>query len=80
MGTNTLLEIQRTNGNYAPEGPSTELGNQFIITEDTIQTVDLLLVRPLIRLVRPWLHLIFVKLNTGGGAHPFHLHGHRPWM
>ncbi|KIP03947.1 ferroxidase/laccase group [Phlebiopsis gigantea 11061_1 CR5-6] len=62
VGTNTLLEIQQTNGNYAPEGPSTELGNQFIITEDTIQTIDLLL------------------LNTGFGEHPFHLHGHRPWI
>ncbi|KIP03948.1 ferroxidase/laccase group [Phlebiopsis gigantea 11061_1 CR5-6] len=61
-GTFSLLEVQKTDGKYAPEGSSVQSRDQFFITEDSIETVDLLLV------------------NEGPGDHPFHLHGHRPWI
>ncbi|EKM52908.1 uncharacterized protein PHACADRAFT_100639 [Phanerochaete carnosa HHB-10118-sp] len=64
-GTSTLLQIvdaAKNGSTYAAEGSSVEPDNQFIITEDDIQVVDLLLV------------------NTGPGAHPFHLHGHTPYV
>ncbi|EKM52883.1 uncharacterized protein PHACADRAFT_261553 [Phanerochaete carnosa HHB-10118-sp] len=63
--TSTLLQIVQDGQkgqSFAPEGPSLQLGNQFMITEDTIQTVDILLV------------------NQGPGGHPFHLHGHAPFI
>ncbi|EKM52861.1 uncharacterized protein PHACADRAFT_100787 [Phanerochaete carnosa HHB-10118-sp] len=64
-GTSTLLQIleaAKKGQTFAPEGPSLELGNQLIITENSIQVVDLLLV------------------NVGFGIHPFHLHGHMPYI
>lgn len=45
QGTSTLQEIQRTGGKFSPDGSSVELGNQFLVTEDTIETVDILLVK-----------------------------------
>ncbi|GJE96135.1 multicopper oxidase [Phanerochaete sordida] len=61
-GTSTLLQIVNSDGSYAPEGASIQSTNQFMITEDDIQVVDLLLV------------------NGGAGVHPFHLHGHSPYI
>ncbi|GJE96139.1 multicopper oxidase [Phanerochaete sordida] len=61
----TLVDLwtdARRGQTFAPEGPSVQLGNQFMITEDSIQVVDILLI------------------NLGGGAHPFHLHGHTPYI
>ncbi|GJE95819.1 multicopper oxidase [Phanerochaete sordida] len=61
----TLLDVvdAAKNGSaFAPEGSSVELGNQFMITEDSIEVVDLLVI------------------NTGPGDHPFHLHGHTPYI
>ena len=42
-GTTSLLQIQ-SNDSYAVEGGSVESGDQFFITEDSIETVDILLV------------------------------------
>ena len=39
-----MLEIKNSNGTYATEGSSVDSGNQFFITEDSIETVDILLV------------------------------------
>ncbi|EKM52892.1 uncharacterized protein PHACADRAFT_261563 [Phanerochaete carnosa HHB-10118-sp] len=63
--SSTLLHIvdaAQKGQSFAPEGSSVELGNQFMITEDSIETVDLLLV------------------NQDPGPHPFHLHGHTPFV
>ncbi|GJE96101.1 multicopper oxidase [Phanerochaete sordida] len=45
-GTNNLLELQKAykaGGAFAPEGSSVEFGNQFFVTEDATEVVDLLL-------------------------------------
>nr|AAS21670.1 multicopper oxidase 4B [Phanerodontia chrysosporium] len=65
QGTTTLLQIvdaARNGSMYAPEGSSIQPGSQFLITEDSVEVVDILLV------------------NTGPGDHPFHLHGHTPYI
>ncbi|KAF8589080.1 multicopper oxidase [Ramaria rubella] len=58
----TLLEVHKNPLGYAPAGASIAPGDQFIVTEDEIQVVD-----------------IRVD-NLDDGDHPFHLHGHRPWI
>ena len=48
MGTTTLQQVVngiQMNMPFAAEGPSVEMGNQFIITEDNVEVIDLLLVR-----------------------------------
>ncbi|KAI0069818.1 Cupredoxin [Panus rudis PR-1116 ss-1] len=62
VGTSTLLTVHQDGASYAPEGGSLQNSTQFMITEDTIQTVDLII------------------NNLDDGDHPFHLHGHRPWI
>ena len=47
-GTSTLLQVVDASKNhtaYAPQGSSIQSRDQFIITEDSIEVVDLLLVR-----------------------------------
>ncbi|CAL1697521.1 unnamed protein product [Somion occarium] len=62
-GTSTLLAVHNAGGSsYAPNGGSLQDSSQFLITENSIQTVDLLI------------------NNLDDGDHPFHLHGHRPWI
>ncbi|EKM52837.1 uncharacterized protein PHACADRAFT_149761 [Phanerochaete carnosa HHB-10118-sp] len=60
--TSTLSQIAQKGQSFAPEGPSVQFGDQFMITEDSIEVVDLLLV------------------NDGPGEHPFHFHGHTPFI
>ena len=52
-----------------------------MITEDSIQVVDLLIVRVVLSV--SWyanVDVLSIQNNLDDGDHPFHLHGHRPWM
>ncbi|GJE96134.1 multicopper oxidase [Phanerochaete sordida] len=63
--TATLLNVfdaENAGKVYSPEGAAVESGDQFIVTADNIEVLDVLL------------------LNQGLGDHPFHLHGHAPWI
>ncbi|GJE96110.1 multicopper oxidase [Phanerochaete sordida] len=63
--TTTLLrarEAALAGAVYGGEGGSLQDGEQFLLTEDSVQVVDL------------------VIDNIDDGDHPFHLHGHRPWI
>jgi len=65
QGTTTLLQARaalQAGGVYGTEGGSLQSGQQFMVTEDSVQVVDLLI------------------SNLDDGDHPFHLHGHRPWI
>lgn len=47
MGTTTLLNVKNAfsaKSTYAPEGGSIQPGDQFMITEDSIQVIDLRIV------------------------------------
>jgi len=61
-GESTLLAVRNNPQGYAPVGSSIANGTQLIITEDSIQVLDLQID------------------NLDDGHHPFHLHGHRPWI
>ncbi|KAI0092238.1 multicopper oxidase 2A [Irpex rosettiformis] len=64
-GNTTLLKVRNaflTSTTYAPVGGSVQPGDQFLLTEDSIQVVDLIID------------------NLDNGDHPFHLHGHTPWI
>jgi hypothetical protein len=48
QGQSTLLDVKNAFDAmrvYAPEGSSVQSGDQFMITEDSIQVVDLIVVR-----------------------------------
>ncbi|KAI0696184.1 multicopper oxidase 2A [Cytidiella melzeri] len=65
QGTSTLENVRNAfakSTTYAPDGGSVQPGDQFMITEDSWQVVDLIID------------------NLDDGDHPFHLHGHRPWI
>ncbi|KAI0338648.1 multicopper oxidase 2A [Trametopsis cervina] len=65
QGTTTLLNVRNAvlaSSTYAPVGGSVQADDQFMVTEDSVQVVDLLID------------------NLDDGDHPFHLHGHRPWI
>ncbi|KIJ23523.1 multicopper oxidase [Sphaerobolus stellatus SS14] len=61
-GTTTLLSARKNPKGYAALGGGIAAGDQFMITEDSIEVVDLMID------------------NLDDGDHPFHLHGHRPWI
>lgn len=64
-GTSTFMQVRNaalSNSSYAPDGASLQNPDQLMITEDSIQVVDLLI------------------NNLDDGDHPFHLHGHRPYI
>jgi len=61
-GTTTLLQVQHNPSGYAPLGGGVGAGDQVLLTEDSIQVVDL------------------IVNNLDNGDHPFHMHGHRPWI
>jgi len=61
-GNTTLLSARSNPNGYAATGGAIASGDQFMITEDSIQVVDLRID------------------NLDDGDHPFHLHGHRPWI
>ena len=48
-GTTTLLSVQQNPTGYAPAGVGLGAGEQLIFTEDSIQVVDLRVVRVLLR-------------------------------
>ena len=48
-GTTTLLSVQQNPTGYAPAGAGLGAGEQLIFTEDSIQVVDLRVVRVLLR-------------------------------
>ncbi|KAI0294020.1 Cupredoxin [Multifurca ochricompacta] len=61
-GTSTLLALHKDPTGYAPNGVSIGAVDQLLVTEDSIQVID-------------------VRVdNLDDGEHPFHLHGHRPWI
>lgn len=61
-GTSTLLAVHRDPTGYVPVGVGIGVGDQLLVTEDSIQVLD-------------------VRVdNLDDGDHPFHLHGHRPWI
>ena len=55
QGTTTLLKVHERGSNYAPIGGSIQPGDQFLITEDDIQVVDLLIVSRPMEIRRPYL-------------------------
>jgi iron transport multicopper oxidase len=62
-GTSTLLAVHQDPKGYVPPvGPGIGAGDQLIMTEDSIQVIDVSID------------------NLDDGDHPFHLHGHRPWI
>jgi hypothetical protein len=50
-GTTTLLQVQRNPSGYAPLGGGVGAGGQLLLTEDSIQVVDLIVVRVLLPVV-----------------------------
>ncbi|KAH8994229.1 multicopper oxidase 2A [Lactarius akahatsu] len=61
-GTSTLLAVHQDPTGFAPVGVGIGAGDQLLVTEDSIQVLD-------------------VRVdNLDDGDHPFHLHGHRPWI
>ncbi|TCD62838.1 hypothetical protein EIP91_006351 [Steccherinum ochraceum] len=65
QGTSTFLSVRNAGlagSMYAPVGSSLQSPDQLLLTEDSIQVVDLLV------------------NNLDDGDHPFHLHGHRPYI
>ncbi|KAI0063945.1 hypothetical protein BV25DRAFT_1801547 [Artomyces pyxidatus] len=58
----TLMAVRNAPKTFAPDGVSIPNGDQLIVSEDSIQVID-------IRID-----------NLDDGDHPFHLHGHRPWI
>ena len=80
-GTSTLLAVRQDPTGYVPVGVGIGTGDQLLVTEDSIQVLDVRIVRVtapiLCALSNAW---GCVKDNLDDGDHPFHLHGHRPWM
>ncbi|KAI9439400.1 multicopper oxidase 2A [Lactarius psammicola] len=61
-GTSTLLAVHQDPTGFVPSGVGIGTGDQLLVTEDSIQVLD-------------------VRVdNLDDGDHPFHLHGHRPWI
>jgi hypothetical protein len=80
-GTTTLLAVQKDPTNYAPVGVAVGAQDQLLWTEDSIQVHDLIIVRMLLpAALVPLSYASSLKDNLDDGDHPFHLHGHRPWM
>jgi len=80
-GTTTLLSVQKDPTGYAPVGVRVGVGEQLLWTEDSIQVLDLIIVRMLrLAVPVPLSYARALKDNLDDGDHPFHLHGHRPWM
>jgi hypothetical protein len=50
-GTTTLLQVQHNPSGYAPLGGGVGAGDQVLLTEDSIQVVDLIVVRVLLPVV-----------------------------
>ena len=50
-GTTTLLQVQHNPSGYAPLGGGVGAGGQLLLTEDSIQVVDLIVVRVLLPVV-----------------------------
>jgi len=81
-GQSTLLAVRKDPTGYAPIGSGVGAVDQLLFTVDSIQVVDLRVVRPLTRvsLSESCSLTSSRKDNLDDGDHPFHLHGHRPWM
>jgi len=80
-GTSTLLAVHQNPTGFVPDGVGIGTGDQLLVTADSIQVLDLRVVCVLV-LVRmsPFSLTRAQKDNLDDGDHPFHLHGHRPWM
>jgi hypothetical protein len=80
-GISTLLEVHQNPTGFVPDGVGIGAGDQLLVTTDSIQVLDLQVVG-----VRLLVHVTLFSLtraqkdNLDDGDHPFHLHGHRPWM
>ena len=70
--------MQKSPQGFAPVGSSIAHSDQLIVTEDSIQVLEIQIVSLLLANTHP----LPTKLqnNLDDGDHPFHLHGHRPWM
>jgi hypothetical protein len=81
-GTSTLLAVHQNPTGYAPVGGAVAAGDQFLVTEDSIQVLDVQIVRVVLALaVRAFFSRVtFWKDNLDDGDHPFHLHGHKFYM
>jgi hypothetical protein len=79
-GTSTLLAVHQNPAGFAPDGVGFGAGDQLLVTADSIQVVDLRVVRVLVRIYLSRCLTRAPKDNLDDGDHPFHLHGHRPWM
>jgi iron transport multicopper oxidase len=49
-GTSTLLAVHQNPTGFAPDGAGLGAGDQLLVTEDSIQVLDLRVVRVLIRI------------------------------
>jgi hypothetical protein len=80
-GISTLLEVHQNPTGFVPDGVGIGAGDQLLVTADSIQVLDLQVVS-----ARLLVHVTAFSLtraqkdNLDDGDHPFHLHGHRPWM
>ena len=80
-GTTTLLSVQKDPTGYAPVGVAVGAGDQLLVMEDSIQVLDLIVVCKLLPVgLVPISYVRAPKDNLDDGDHPFHLHGHRPWV
>jgi hypothetical protein len=84
-GTSTLLAVHQDPTSYAPAGVGIGAGDQLLVTEDSIQVLDVQIVRVLTGAgcqCAVFLSdvALFEKDNLDDGDHPFHLHGHRFYM
>lgn len=79
-GTSTLLAVHQDPTGFVPVGVGIGAGDQLLVTEDSIQVLDVRVVRVLPCAFRALSNARLLKDNLDDGDHPFHLHGHRPWM
>ena len=80
-GTTTLLAVHQNPTGFAPDVAGIGSGDQLLLTADSIQVIDLQVVRALFCFFYVSCSLTHAEQNNlDDGDHPFHLHGHRPWM
>jgi hypothetical protein len=80
-GISTLLAVHQNPMGFAPDGVGIGAGDQLLVTADSIQVLDLRVVCVLVPVcMSPFSLTRAQKDNLDDGDHPFHLHGHRPWM
>ncbi len=82
-GISTLLAVHQNPTGFVSEDVGIGTGDQLLVTADSIQVLDLRVVCVFGACTGqhvPILSDLCPKDNLDDGDHPFHLHGHRPWM